>query len=115
MTHKNSRTDEVLINIPSSGYVSVPEGIDFNTEFPTYILAFCPDPNYWVATNKRFFSYEYDKEFRTKEEAEQYFREHAKEFYNLENSGLLEYRPAFEENKVYLMIDKSNDEVIYVN
>lgn len=27
------------------------DGVTFNTKFPTYILAFCPDSDSWFATN----------------------------------------------------------------
>ena len=47
------------------GYKTVPQEFDFNTEFPTWIIAFCPDTDSWFVTNKRFFYYEYEKEFET--------------------------------------------------
>lgn len=59
---------------------------DFNTEFPTYILAFCPDTDTWFATNKRFFFYEYDKEFQTKDEAELFFCKNAQIFYDIKEN-----------------------------
>ena len=40
-------------------YESIPDGYEFSTEFPTYILGFCPDTDSWFATNQRFFFYEY--------------------------------------------------------
>ena len=46
-------------------YEKVPDGMDFSTEFDTYIIAYCPDQCEWFVTNHRFFYYEYDMEFAT--------------------------------------------------
>lgn len=54
-------------------YKEVPGEYDFSTIFPTYIIAFCPDTDEWFVTNQRFFYYEYDKEFKNKQEAIEYF------------------------------------------
>lgn len=84
-----------------SKLLSLPEGIDFNKEFDTYIIAFCPDTCSWFVTNKRFFYYEYEKEFQTEEAGIEFFRSNLKIFYDIEiEMGI--YRPDFTNGKVYL-------------
>lgn len=82
-------------------YKTVPKEFDLNTEFPTWIIAFCPDPSNWFVTNKRFFYYEYEKEFKTEEEGIEFFIKNPKIFYDIENQMGI-YRPSFDENKVWL-------------
>ncbi len=82
-------------------YESVPDGMDFNTEFSTYILAFCPDTDSWFATNQRFFYYEYPVEFPNEEAANGYFKQNPDVFMNLEKSMGF-YRPSFLKGKVWL-------------
>lgn len=82
-------------------YVRLPEGMDFSTEFNTFIIAFCPGMCEWFVTNKRFFYYEYGTEFATEGEAIKYFRGHPKEFYEIE-MRICEYRPEFASGKVWL-------------
>ena len=83
------------------GYKTVPQEFDFNTEFPTWIIAFCPDTDSWFVTNKRFFYYEYEKEFKTEEEGIEFFIKNPKIFYDIEiQMGI--YRPSFNENGVWL-------------
>lgn len=89
-----------------SVYVAVPEGYDFNTEFPTWIIAFCPDTNSWFVTNRRFFYYEYEKEFATEEEGIMFFKENPKIFYD-EEIRMGTYRPYFRENGV--LLDNTNE------
>lgn len=66
------------------GYKTVPQEFDLNTEFPTWIIAFCPDTDSWFVTNKRFFYYEYEQEFATEEKGIQFFVDNTKSFYDLE-------------------------------
>ena len=94
-------------NDHTMGYVSLPDGMDFSTEFDTFIIAFCPDGCEWFVTNKRFFYFEYDKEFATENEAIEYFRAHFNEFYEIE-MRICEYRPSFASGKVWL---SNTDEV----
>lgn len=54
-------------------YYELPKGSSFSDTFDTYILAFCPDTDSWFATNQRFFYYEYPKEFKTENEAIEFF------------------------------------------
>lgn len=82
-------------------YVEIPKGFNFNTKFDTYIIAFCPDTDSWFVTNERFFYYEYDKEFQTKEEGILYFKKNPKIFYD-EEIRMKVYRPSFRENCVWL-------------
>ena len=87
-------------------YEALPEGCDFNTEFKTYIIAFCPDTDSWFVTNKRFFYYEYSKEFETEEDGVKFFKENPKIFYD-EEIRMKVYRPSFRKNGVWL--DNIND------
>lgn len=97
-----------------SKYESVPDGYDFSSTFNTFILGYCPDTLSWFATNQRFFYYEYPKEFSTKEEAEDFFRKNAEEFYEIENN-IVERRPSFADGFVYLEISSKDNEKITVN
>lgn len=82
-------------------YVAIPDGYDFNTEFETYIIAFCPDTDSWFVTNNRFFYYEYDKEFATEEDGIKFFKENPKIFYD-EEIRMEVYRPSFRNGGVWL-------------
>ena len=82
-------------------YKEIPEEYDFNTEFDTWILAFCPDLDEWFATNKRFFFYEYPIEFPDEAAAIEYFKNNPKTFYDLEIEMDV-YRPHFYEGGVWL-------------
>lgn len=87
-------------------YVELPNGCDFNTEFKTYIIAFCPDTDSWFVTNKRFFYYEYNKEFETEEDGINFFKDNPQIFYNEEIRMGVD-RPSFRKNGVWL--DNIND------
>ena len=82
-------------------YESIPDGYDFSTKFPTYILAFCPDTDSWFATNQRFFFYEYPMDFPNEETAIEYFKRNQGVFYNLEKEMDI-YRPSFYNDGVWL-------------
>ena len=82
-------------------YVEVPREYDFSTEFSTWIIAFCPDSNGWFVTNKRFFFYEYNKEFETEEEGIKFFKNNPKIFYD-EEIRMEIYKPSFYKNGVWL-------------
>ena len=84
----------------------LPEGMDFTTEFPTYILAFCPDTDSWFATNQRFFYYEYPMDFPNEEAAISYLKRNPDVFVKLEKSMGV-YRPSFRENGVW--VDNTNE------
>ena len=56
---------------------------DFSTEFPTWIIAYCPDTDSWFCTNKRFFYYEHDAEFACEKDAIDYFKANITEFSRL--------------------------------
>ena len=87
-------------------YEELPQGMDFSTEFPTYILAFCPDTDSWFATKQRFFYYEYPMDFPNEEAAIGYFKRNPEVFLNLEKNMDV-YRPSFCENGVWL--DNTNE------
>ena len=82
-------------------YKELPNGMDFSTEFETFILAFCPDTDSWFATNKRFFYYEYPKDFPDKESAIKFFKNNPKVFYEKETQMQI-YKPDFYLGKVRL-------------
>lgn len=45
----------------------------YDTEFPTYIIAYCPKSDMFFATNKRFFLWESEERFFTEKEAIEFF------------------------------------------
>lgn len=82
-------------------YETLPNNVDFSTEFPTYILAFCPDSDSWFATNQRFFYYEYPMDFPNEKAAIGYFKRNPDVFLKIEeNIGV--YRPSFYDGGVWL-------------
>lgn len=82
-------------------YEELPDGVDFTTQFPTYILAFCPDTDSWFATNQRFFYLEYPMEFQNEEDAIEYFKKNPDVFLKIEESTDV-YRPSFNAGGVWL-------------
>ena len=66
------------------GYEKISDGHDFNSEFDTYILAFCPDTASWFVTNKRFFFYEYPMDFPNEAAAIGYFKRNPEVFWEIE-------------------------------
>lgn len=91
-------------------YEELPEGMDFSTEFETFILAFCPDTDSWFATNKRFFYYEYPKDFPDEKSAIEFFKNNPAVFYE-EEARMQVYKPDFYLGKVRL---ENTDELIDV-
>lgn len=63
--------------------MTIQKEYDFSTEFPTWIIAYCPDTDSWFCTNKRFFYYEYPDEFQCEKDAVNYFKSHIAEFIKL--------------------------------
>ena len=61
------------------------EEYSFTMEFPTWIIAYCPDTNSWFCTNQRFFYYEYPDEFQCENDAVTYFKNHISDFIKLNN------------------------------
>lgn len=82
-------------------YETLPNNVDFSTEFPTYILAFCPDSDSWFATNQRFFYYEYPMDFPNEKAAIDYFKRNPDVFLKIEE-GMGVYRPSFFDGGVWL-------------
>lgn len=76
-------------------YKSVPSGFDFDSEVPTYIIAFCPDTDSWFVTNKRFFYYQYPVEFEDENSGISYFKEHPEIFVKLEEYMKINRRPEY--------------------
>lgn len=82
-------------------YEELPDGVNFDTKFPTYILAFCPDTDSWFATNERYFFYEYPMGFSNEEAAIGYFIRNPEVFLKIEKEMNV-YRPNFNSGGVYL-------------
>ena len=82
-------------------YEEIPDGYDFNTIFPTWIIGFCPDTGSFFVTNKRFFFYEFEKEFKSEDEGIEFFESNLLFFYQLQNR-LMKYLPTFLKNKIFL-------------
>lgn len=95
MNLKYREVEQVIV------YKELPDGVNFDTKFPTYILAFCPDTDSWFATNERAFFYEYPMDFPNEEAAIGYFKRNPEVFMNLEKE-MMTYRPSFLEGGVYL-------------
>lgn len=55
------------------GYNEIPKEYDFDTEFTTYVIAYCIDSNTWFVTNQRFWYFQFDNEFETEEEGIKFF------------------------------------------
>lgn len=58
---------------------------DFNKEYPTWIIAFCPDTMTFFATNQRAFFWETREEFDSEDEAVEYFVNNLPEFANIQD------------------------------
>lgn len=82
-------------------YKEIQNGYNPDSEFDTWILAFCPDSDSWFATNHRFFFYEYPMDFPNEEAAIGYFKRHPDVFITLEKDMNI-HRPYFNEGGVWL-------------
>ena len=81
-------------------YVEVDE--PFNTIYPTWIIAFCPDTDSFFVTNQRHFFWEFEKEFDTEEAAIDYFDRFTGYFVETENAIMIHVIYNWNSNKVYL-------------
>lgn len=77
----DKETSDEIMDLPIEASID----IGFNQEFPTWIIAYCPDISVFFITNKRYFFWEYDKEFATEEEGIKYFEKHVNKFIDIEN------------------------------
>ena len=64
-------------------YVEITE--PFNTEYPTWIIAFCPDTAEFFVTNQRHFFWESEQNFESEEEGIKWFEEHVGYFIDVNN------------------------------
>ena len=55
----------------------------FNTKYPTWIVAYCPDEDSFFVTNERHFFWESEEEFDSEEEAIDYVENHVGYFVEL--------------------------------
>ena len=62
-------------------YLEVDE--PFNTKYPTWIVAYCPDEGSFFVTNERHFFWESEEEFDSEEEAIDYVENHVGYFVEL--------------------------------
>lgn len=69
----------VLMNIE---YIEMEE--PFDTKYPTWIIAFCPDTDSFFVTNERHFFWESEEEFDSEETGIYYFEHHVKHYINIE-------------------------------
>lgn len=63
-------------------YIEIEE--PFDTKYPTWIIAFCPDTDSFFVTNYRYFFWEFDKEFDSEKEGIDYFITHVEYFMNID-------------------------------
>lgn len=96
-------------------YKSLPDECDFTTEFPTYVIAFCPDTDEWYVSRQRFWFYEYPKEFSTYGKAIHYFEDNLDEFFKLRDS-MSDALPFYHdhENEMYLQYCSSEMSKKYI-
>lgn len=80
-------------------YNTIPNGMTFDTEFSTWIIAFCPDTDSWFVTNQRFWWYEYPMEFQSEQEGIYYFVNNYRLFDKLENEMKIQ---RYEKGAVFL-------------
>ena len=62
-------------------YLEVDE--PFNTKYPTWIVAYCPDEDSFFVTNERHFFFFFEEEFDSEEEAIDYVENHVGYFVEL--------------------------------
>ena len=56
-------------------------GVDnFSDAFPTWIIAYCLDTDFFFVTNQRYFFWEYSTEFQSEDEAVDFFKNHLNVF-----------------------------------
>lgn len=67
----------------SVGHIKIEES--FDTKYPTWIIAFCPDINSFFVTNERHFFWESEEEFDSEEAGINYFENHIKRFLTVAN------------------------------
>ena len=65
-----------------SYYVEINE--PFNTEYPTWIIAFCPDTDSFFVTNQRYFYWEHKVEFGNEKDAINYFEDNISYFLDVD-------------------------------
>ena len=64
-------------------YIEIEES--FDTKYPTWIIAFCPDTNSFFVTNERHFFWESEEEFDSEEAGINYFENHIQRFLTVAN------------------------------
>ena len=82
-------------------YVEVNE--PFNTKYPTWIIAFCPDTDSFFVVNERHFFWEYENDFETEQEAINFFVKNPNVFIDIENKIMSQmYVNDWDVDKVFL-------------
>lgn len=64
-------------------YIKIEES--FDTKYPTWIIAFCPDTTSFFVTNERHFFWESEEEFDSEEAGIYYFEHQVQQFMNVAN------------------------------
>ena len=64
-------------------YIEVEE--PFDTKYPTWIIAFCPDTDSFFVTNERHFAWESEEEFDSEQDGIDYFENHVGRFLYIAN------------------------------
>lgn len=82
--------------------------------YSTWIIAYCPSTNSFFTTNERAWYWEYDKEFKTEQEAISFFTGNLEIFWNEADKLYIE---AYEEHLQYVSIETFNGKIynIYKN
>lgn len=61
---------------------------DFSKSYPTWIIAYCLDTNFFFVTDQRNFFWQYNDEFSCERDAINYFKTHLDEFRKIRNEIL---------------------------
>ena len=61
---------------------------NFNEEFPTYVIGYCPDINSWFITKQRYWAFQFNEEFNCYDEALNFFNNNQEMILNKQNEIL---------------------------
>lgn len=76
---------------------------DICKKFDTYIIAYTPDCDAWFVTNERYFFYEYESEFKTEQDAIDYFEHYSFLFLQISKQIIYKY------NKFVFLLNNKNE------
>ena len=99
----------ILINIKGVIYMKEVKE-PFNTKYPTWIIAFCPDINSFFVTNQRHFFWESEEEFNSENDGINYFEQNISYFIDIANKTIHTNKVWLENtSKWYKLNSKSDD------